>query len=118
MPDLSPEHERLIETVTRAVGGHVPALDALALKLARLEQLERGAADFLAVAERMRSGDPSLSPEAWYAERDYMRVLLAAREEEPESVKQRLRQADDDLAAGRVKPLDRYIAERREEDPA
>lgn len=104
MTGLSDENQRLIETVRESLplrhavslgitqehadeahrrkeASH-DALDAIAAKLARLEMLERGAADFLDVAERVRGGDPSLSPEAWYAERDYMRALLAAREEE------------------------------------
>ena len=32
--------------------------------------------ELLSVAERMRGGDPSLDPEAWFAARDYARVVL------------------------------------------
>lgn len=38
---------------------------------------KRALTDLLKMAERIRGGDSKLDPEEWYAERDYVRVLLA-----------------------------------------
>lgn len=45
--------------------------------LTRCDELKCGLEELLAVAERIRGGDPKLDPEEWYAARDYARVALA-----------------------------------------
>lgn len=56
------------------------ALDSLVVEVERLtrerERLIPALEELLDVGERSRSGDPSLNPEAWYAARDFARVVL------------------------------------------
>ena len=46
----------------------------------RIEKLDAGLSELLSVAERSRSGDPSLDPEEWCAIRDYCRILVRSGE--------------------------------------
>jgi hypothetical protein len=48
---------------------------------ARIEALTAALRELLAVAERMRGGDPSLGSEEWYAIRDFARRTLATSEQ-------------------------------------
>lgn len=42
-----------------------------------IQRLESALEELLDVSERIRGGDPKLNPEAWYAARDYAKVVLA-----------------------------------------
>lgn len=58
-------------------GDYLPDVSALAHAAIReAERLRSALEELLDVAERTRSGDPSLDPEGWYAVRDYARVTL------------------------------------------
>lgn len=58
-------------------GDYLPDVSALAhAAIYEAQRLHSALEELLAVAERIRGGDPSLDPEEWYAIRDYARVTL------------------------------------------